>query len=210
MADALLLLHRHVEVADQDQRPLRADALLAAAELARCHVPLHDVHAVLLVEGDAGDLVEAHHIVLADQPALPVRHVDEHFRDRGLAARKQVRVRGELLVHMTLARSAGTEFDDVVVALDEWNQSEQRNPLGPFVQRRGFQAGRTEQEVHPLGGIELAPPFGQDLEDGRARHLDGPHRRDAEGASLLLLGDHRVVLQGDLRVVRRRASADGR
>ena len=124
MADALLLLHRHVEVADQDQRPLRADALLAAAELARRHVPLHDVHAVLLVEGDSGDLVEAHHIVLADQAALSVRHVDEHLRDRSLAARKQMGVRRELLVDVTLARPAGAELDEVVVALDEGDQPE--------------------------------------------------------------------------------------
>ena len=47
-----------------------ADALLAAAELAGLHVALHDVDAVLLVEGDAGDLVEADHVVLADQAAL--------------------------------------------------------------------------------------------------------------------------------------------
>ena len=149
VADTLLLLHRHIEVADQDQRPLRADALLAPAELARRHVPLHDVDAVLLVEGDAGDFVETHHIVLADQAALPVCHVDEHLRDGGLAAREQVRMRGELLVDMTLPRPAGTEFDEVVVALDEGDQPEQRDPLGPFVQRGGFQAGRTEEEVHP-------------------------------------------------------------
>ena len=43
---------------------------LPAAELAGLHVALHDVDAVLLVEGDAGDLVEADDVVLADQPAL--------------------------------------------------------------------------------------------------------------------------------------------
>ena len=46
----------------------------------------------------------------------------------------------------------------------------------------------------------MAPPLGQDLEDRRARHLDRAHRGDAERTSLLLLRDHRVVLQGDLRV----------
>ena len=46
----------------------------------------------------------------------------------------------------------------------------------------------------------MGPPLGQNFENRRARHLDGPHGRDAERASLFLLRDHRVVLQGDLRV----------
>ena len=59
-----------VEVADHHDRAIGPDALLAAAELPGLHVALHDVDAVLLVEGDAGDLVEADDVVLADQPAL--------------------------------------------------------------------------------------------------------------------------------------------
>ena len=53
MADTLLMLDIHVEVADQHDGAVGADALLAARELARLHVALHDVDAVLLVEGHA-------------------------------------------------------------------------------------------------------------------------------------------------------------
>ena len=53
--------------------PLGADALRAAAELAGLHVSLHDVDAVLLVEGDAGDLIEADDVVLRQtRPRCPV------------------------------------------------------------------------------------------------------------------------------------------
>ena len=48
-----------VEVADHDDAAIGADALLAPAELAGLHVALHDVDAILLVERDAGDLVES-------------------------------------------------------------------------------------------------------------------------------------------------------
>ena len=72
MADPLLLLDVDVEVADHHDAAVGPDVLLAAAELARRHVAFHDVHAVLLIEGDAGDLVEADHVVLANQPALAV------------------------------------------------------------------------------------------------------------------------------------------
>ena len=70
VANPLLVLHVHVEVADHDDAAVGPDALLAPAEFAGLHVALHDVHAVLLVEGDAGNFVEADHVVLADQAPL--------------------------------------------------------------------------------------------------------------------------------------------
>ena len=72
VANPLLLLDVHVEVADHHDATLGANVLLAATELARGHVALHDVHAVLLIEGDAGDLVEADHVVLANRPRWPL------------------------------------------------------------------------------------------------------------------------------------------
>ena len=83
---ALLVLDVYIEVADHHHAAIGADALLAAAELAGLHVALHDVHAVLLVEGDAGDFVKADHVILADQAALARGVVDEHAGDRCLTA----------------------------------------------------------------------------------------------------------------------------
>ena len=53
VADALLVLDVDVEIAHQHDGPIRADALLATRELAALHVALHDVDAILLVEGNA-------------------------------------------------------------------------------------------------------------------------------------------------------------
>ena len=53
MTDPLLVLHIHFEVANHDDAAIGANALLSAAELAGLHVSLHDIHAILLVEGDA-------------------------------------------------------------------------------------------------------------------------------------------------------------
>ena len=66
MAYALLLVHVDVEVADHYKTALGADVLLAAAELAKGHVALHDIHAVFLIEGDTRDLVKADNVVLAN------------------------------------------------------------------------------------------------------------------------------------------------
>ena len=84
MADPLLVLDIHLEIAHHDDAAIGPDALLAPAELAGLHVALHDVDAILLVEGDARNFVEADHVVLADQPPLAGRHVDEHPGDGAL------------------------------------------------------------------------------------------------------------------------------
>lgn len=70
MAHPLLVLHVNVEGADHHDAAFSADTLATARELAGLHVTLHDVDAVLLVEGYARHLVETDNIVLADKPAL--------------------------------------------------------------------------------------------------------------------------------------------
>lgn len=72
MTNPLLVLDVHLEVADHDDPAVGPDALFSAAELGGLHVALYDVDAVLLVEGDTGDLVEANDIVLADESRWPV------------------------------------------------------------------------------------------------------------------------------------------
>ena len=72
MAYALLMFHIDLEVAYHHHAAKSANTFFAAAELPGFHVALHDVHTVLLIEGDAGDFVEANHVVLADQAALAI------------------------------------------------------------------------------------------------------------------------------------------
>ena len=95
--DALLVFNVHIEVANQGDAAIGADAFLATAEFAGLHVSLQDVHAIPLIEGDAGHLIEADHIVLADQSALAGCIVDEHLGDRGFASGNQMRIRRNLL-----------------------------------------------------------------------------------------------------------------
>jgi hypothetical protein len=198
--DALLLLHVYLEVSHHHDPALGADALLAATELAGGHVALHDIDAVLLVEGDSRNLIEAHDVVLADQPALAVRHVDEHLGERGLAAREEVGVGRDLLVDMALTGSARAELDQVVVSLHERNHAQQDDPLRALIERLGLQADGADQEVAPLLGRQGLPPASQDVQHIGLRHLDRAQRTDPERAPLLLLGDERVVLQRDLGV----------
>ena len=128
--------------------------LTAARELAGLHVALHDVDAVLLVEGDARDLVEADDVVLGDESALPGRVVDEHAGNGRLAARDQVGVRRDLLEQVRLAGATRAELDHVEVALDERDHAQQQDVLFARGQLLRLEADRAEQKVLPLLGRE--------------------------------------------------------
>ena len=65
MTDSLLVLNVDVKVTNQDNRAVRANALFAAGELSRLHIALHDVDAILLVEGHTRDLIKTDNVVLA-------------------------------------------------------------------------------------------------------------------------------------------------
>jgi hypothetical protein len=144
VAGALLLLDIDIEVADHGDAALGADALLAAAELAGGHVALEDVDAVLLIERHAGHLVEADHVVLADQAALAIAVVDEHLGDGGLAARDQVGVGGDLLEKMALAGAAGAQLHQVEVALHKRCHAQQHHHLAPLIKGGWLNADRSD------------------------------------------------------------------
>ena len=106
VTDPLLVGDIDIEVPDQRDRTVGPNGLTAPGELARLHVALHDVDAVLLVEGDAGDFIEADDVVLRDEAALSSGVVDEHPGNGGLAAGDQVRVGRDLLKQVGLAGAA--------------------------------------------------------------------------------------------------------
>ena len=128
MSDPLLVLHVHIEVADHDDAAVGPDTLLAAAEFPRLHVPLHDVDAVLLIEGDARDLVEADHIVLAHQAPL-AGACSQTSWPRSPCRPRQVGIWRDLLKEVALAGSAWPELHHVVVALDERNHAQDEHVL---------------------------------------------------------------------------------
>ena len=103
MTNPLLVRYIDFKVAKQNNSAESTNALLAATKFPGFHIAFHDINAVFLIEGHAGDFVEANHVVLTNEAALAARHIDEHARDGGLAPRKQVGVGRDLLKKMTLA-----------------------------------------------------------------------------------------------------------
>ena len=117
----LLVFDINVKITHEHQATVRAYTFAAPAKLARLHVPLHDVDAILLIEGDAGDFIKADDIVLGNQAALPRCVVHKHAGNRCFTPRDQVGSRGNLLKEVGLARTARAKFDHIEVAVYEWN-----------------------------------------------------------------------------------------
>jgi hypothetical protein len=74
------------------------------------HVALEDVDAALLIERDASHIVEADHVVLADQAAL------------------------------AFACTSGSQLNKIEVALHKGSHAEQHHHLGPLTQCGWFHA----------------------------------------------------------------------
>jgi hypothetical protein len=200
VADALLVGDVDVEVADQHDRAVGADRLTASRELAGLHVALHDVDAVLLVEGDAGDLVEADDVVLGDQAALSGGVVDEHAGDGGLAAGDQVGVRRDLLEQVRLAGAARAQFDHVEVPLHERDHPQQQTSCSRSVSCCGSKPTDRSRRCFHCSVVNRERPSASTRERVAGRELDGTERPDREGLAVVLVSDRGVVEQVDLGV----------
>src|ERR1035441_5986574 len=95
--DPLLMLDIDVEIPDQHNAAIGPDAFLASAKFAGLHVAFHNVDTVLLVEGDARDLVETDNVILTNKAALPCCVIHKHPRHGCLTAGDQMRIGRYLL-----------------------------------------------------------------------------------------------------------------
>src|SRR5258708_34039522 len=151
MTDPLLMLDIYFKIADHHDAAFGPNTVATTRELARLHVALHDVDTVLLIEGNAGHLIKANDVVLADKPALPIRHIDEHACNRGLAAGDEVGVRRYLLKKVALPCTPGAELNHIVILLDEGDHAKEHCISSPLAERVWFKANTSEEEVFPFG-----------------------------------------------------------
>ncbi len=163
-----------VEVPLEDHRGVGGDRLLAPRIGPGFHVVLEDLEGLGIADPvEAGDLIEGDHVPLAHQPRLGLlRGVSaEQIRHRGLAPGDQDRVRRKLAIAVRLAGAARSEFDEVVVVLDEGDEAEQDEILLAFVEGIAPETHRSQEHVNPLAGRELGPCLA-DLLEPAGGHLD--------------------------------------
>ena len=111
-----------------------------------------------------------------------------------------MRVRGNLLKKVALASAAWTQFDQIVVALDERRHADQRDHLRTFGKRRRLQSYTAQQEPLPLRAGKFVAPPQQRTQHIGFRELNGPQAVYSERAPILLLSDGCVIAQRDLGI----------
>ena len=189
-----------VDVADENNRALSSDDVAATAEGTVLHVALHDVHAALVGEVDAGRFIEGDHVPHADESTLTAGEVHEHLCRRRLAARDEVTVGAHLLINETLAGATWPQFDRIEIPLHERHQAQHvvQFPTPGVVRMVGLVAHRTHEEVEPLIAGETLPGGAESLHVAIG-NLDRADGLDEEGAVLVFENIGLVVANGDLR-----------
>ena len=101
---------------------------------------------------------------------------------------------------MALARSSGTEFHQVVVALDKGNHAQHQGVTLPPGQSVRLYADGSKQKLLPLVRREGLTSLGQNVEHISFGELDFPERLNTERSAFALLGDGRIVVQADFGI----------
>ena len=92
MTDPLLVLDIDIKIANEYNAAIRPNAFTPPAEFAGLHVTLHNVDAILLIKGDAGDLVKADDIILADEAAFACAIINKHTGYCGFTAGNEMSI----------------------------------------------------------------------------------------------------------------------
>jgi hypothetical protein len=119
VANSLLVFNINFKISYQNNASVSPYTFLATAELAGLHVAFHNVDPVPLIKRDAGDLIKAYHVILANQAALTSCIIDKHASNCCLTSRNQVGVGRDLLEKVTFAGTARAKFNQIVITLYE-------------------------------------------------------------------------------------------
>ena len=134
-------IHRLMRISDEHHCGIRVDGIAAAGERAACHVVLHDLDTVLVVEADSRHFIECDHIPQSNQPNRAPRHVVKEVRHCGLATRNQNAVGADFFVDVALAGPAQPQFAHVEVIFNQRDHAAQQMPLDTFGKIRRLQSG---------------------------------------------------------------------
>ena len=127
-------IHALIDVADEDHRSGRGFFFLSTGKGAGCHIVLHDLDAVFVLEVDTGNLVERYAVPQADQAHGFSAHVVEQVRNRSLTAGNKDAVRGDFLVDMGFTGASRTQLTEVEIVLDKRQHTGKQKPAFAVIQ----------------------------------------------------------------------------
>ena len=162
--------------------------LFAARKGAGRHVVLHDLHAVFVLELNAGNLVKGNAVPQTDQAHGLAPHVIEQVGHGGLATGNQDTVGRNFLIDMGFTGAARAKLTQVEVILYQRNHTGQQQPLFTIGKRFRLITGRTQHQAQPFFLAECLASL-PDLIQIDMGHLDRCHAVDADRRRLFIFLD---------------------
>ena len=165
---------------------------LAARKRAGRHVVLHDLHAVFVLELNAGNLVKGNAIPQTDQAHCLAPHIIEQVGHGGLTARDQDTVGRDFLIDMGFTGAARAKLTQVEVILYQRNHTGQQQPLFTIGKRFRLITGRAQHQAQPFFLAERLASL-LDLIQIDMGHLDRCHAVDADWRRLFIFLDKLIT-----------------
>ena len=175
-----------VDVAHKDHRGRGCFFLLATGKGPGCHIVLHDLDAVFVLELDTSNLIKSHTVPKSHQTNGLSSHVVEQVCHSRLSTGHQNAVGADLLIDMGFTGAARTKLTEVEVVLHQRQHTCQQEPFLPLVQLLRLITARAQHDIHPLVLREGFTPGAYFLNIDM-RHLDGGQLANADRRNILLL-----------------------
>ena len=165
------IIHALVYVPDKYHRSIRLNSILTSRKGSGCHVVLHDLNAVFILEVDAGHLIKSHYVPQSYKADLSPPHVVKQICNCGLSTGNQNGIRRQLLIDMRFTGSSRSQLANINIVFYQRNQSSKQMPFYTVVKLRRFHTAGTEQQIYPLFLCKLTSCL-NDLALIQVRHLD--------------------------------------
>ena len=143
-------IHTLVNISHKDHRGRGCLFLFATGKRTGCHIVLHDLDAVFVLELDTSNLIKSHTVPQTHQTNGLSSHVVEQVCHSRLSTRNQNAVGRDFFIKMRFSRTAGTKFTEVEIVLHQWNHSCEQEPFFSFRKFVRFHADRTQKDIQPL------------------------------------------------------------
>ena len=143
-------IHTLVNISHKDHRGRGCLFLFATGKRTGCHIVLHDLDAVFVLELDTSNLIKSHTVPQTHQTNGLSSHVVEQVCHSRLSTGHQNAVRADFLIDMGLTGTARSKLAEVEVVLHQRQHTCQQEPFLPLVQLLRLITARTQHYIHPL------------------------------------------------------------
>ncbi len=143
-------IHALIDIAYKYHRSGGSFLFFSTGKGTRCHIVLHDLDAIFILELDARHLVKSNTVPQTDQADGLSAHVVEKIGNSGLTAGNQNTVWRDFLVQMALTSGAWAKFAKVIIVLHQRDHTKDQQPLLTGIQRIRLHANGSEEHIHPF------------------------------------------------------------